>query len=161
MNDINFDLLLNENFFDYFRGVGHGRQIVDFYIYKNPDLNEIERYICRSSRGMAMSNGSIYMEGYEERGRFSTIIHNDIIEDLHKKRVIPTEYLQSWKTRELSTKMVINVGVPIIRFADSNRIGLSESIYIGRGDKPLEKAITSVLKGCQSMNPYWTFVNNK
>ena len=153
MNDINFDLLLNEKFFDYYSGKVYGGSVRQFYLYINPDLNEIERYICRGSRGMAMSNGDLYMEGYEGRHANSTIIHQDIIDDLHRKGIVSPSYSKEWdQPMGRTAEAIFNIGIPVQR--DGDCLAISESIH--NWDK---KAVDSIFKMGKVKNPYWTFIN--
>jgi hypothetical protein len=136
-------------------------------IYKNPEPDEMRRYIADGSRGFISNAGDLYMEGYEDdeggSGKQSSIMHNVLLKVLqdHDPKIVP-DVMSSWGAEP-------GEGITIQRWGHSNEIYFGESVECqytggeaGRGhlvfDDPNEKEyVKNLLKTAQERNPQLQF----
>jgi hypothetical protein len=145
---------VNEEFFDYTKCIH-----ADFYLYVNPTIDEIRKFICRGSRGYIAPTGDLYMEGYEEKGAMSYVIHNDIFNVLANRGIVTPEYAHNWFLRH-SAEGILREGLAIQRFNMSNKIAVSESIN-GYTDQYRSSAQMLFDRCKRKGNTFWDFVPTK
>lgn len=99
-------------------------------IYKNPDPDEMKRYIANGARGFISEAGDLYMEGYEDEAggseMLSSIMHDVLLQVLqdYDPDLVP-DVDSSWNSE-------LGNGVTVQRWGHSN------DIYIGESVDPLE-----------------------
>ena len=117
-------------FFDYYSGPVYSGGEGKFYIYKNPTKSEWNPFVASYARGWISPQGTLYVEGYEEKNTPSQIIHSDILKALLAKGVqgLTDEYVRSYFNYMELIYNVSKRGLLIQRIGQSDVIGFSESM---------------------------------
>ena len=150
MSEIDFNILLNEEYFDSTR-CRWARREVEFYI--NPTVSEMKNKIAYDSRGYITSNGDVYLEGYDEPSVKSMTVHDVIINLLKFHKIIDQNIANRW-TCPIN---VLKCGIAVQRCYDTNYFKLSESVYRTSIDDA-NMDIQELFSKAQIKNPNFEFL---
>ena len=126
-------------------------------VYKNPDSNEVRKFIATGARGFVSKEGDLYLEGYEDDyldvklnpDKLSSVMHGPILEMIQMKEpeVIPDVEI-AWSQAEY--------GITVQRIGKTNKIYIGESVDVTILEEK-KNLIRQYLARAKKKNPQFDF----
>jgi hypothetical protein len=122
---------LIEKFLDYYSGKTYFGSYVQLFIYENPSTDEWVKYVAQDARGWISPDGNLYMEGYEDRGSMTRIIHSDLLTVLAHKGIGSSDFAKFYFQDKHLLYNIAKNGLLV------QRESLSKTLYLAETYQPV------------------------